>query len=620
MRTLNWLACWIALAALDGTASGDEEAPPASAVADRTQRNCPLPQSGPFSVQCGDRGWLLSTRAGPPFFSIGVDVVDPGPAEGEYDKANPAYASWRYYRSKDEWASATLRRLKNWKFSTIGGWSDLESLNASQEQSLYLAPVIPLGAGIGAPWLDMWDPQKLAALEKDAAKRIGPLKNDPRVIGYYCDNELGWWNAALWKLTLESKAECEQRRRLIAMLRQIYGEDWTRLTKDFIPSEGVNNWQAIERGGALHLRAGGEGVSTMRKFLSIVAERYYSIMRDVVRRHDPDALFLGDRYQSFYYPEVARAAGKYVDIVSTNLSASWNDGCFVRFYLKSLNRLTGKPTIVSEFYAAATENRSRDKNTGKGFPVAPTQDDRAEATRRSLESLTRDPTVVGVEWFQYTDEPPGGREDGENYNFGLVDIEDRPYEELTQVFATFDLEKALKARRAPRIDAAAGVPPAPADPFDRLGYMTSLMSWNRERGFVPPATESPLADLYISWDAEAVYLGVYAIDPVEKSYYADAQIPEIDRANWLIRLGDGQEVSVRIGGGLPATTSDQTVRAEGYSGVDNDVRLIGVARIPAVMVGKKRFSKGDCISLQSSLTSHGRAYHSEWRGDFKLSE
>ena len=40
------------------------------------------------------------------------------------------------------------------------------------------------------------------------------------------------------------------------------------------------------------------------------------------------------------------------------------------------------------------------------------------------------PAMVGAHWFQYMDEPATGRSDGENYNIGLVDVTDRPYEEL----------------------------------------------------------------------------------------------------------------------------------------------------------------------------------------------
>ncbi len=39
--------------------------------------------------------------------------------------------------------------------------------------------------------------------------------------------------------------------------------------------------------------------------------------------------------------------------------------------------------------------------------------------------------VIGADWFQYYDEPKYGRNDGENYNMGLVDIYDQPYEEIT---------------------------------------------------------------------------------------------------------------------------------------------------------------------------------------------
>ena len=55
-------------------------------------------------------------------------------------------------------------------------------------------------------------------------------------------------------------------------------------------------------------RPGGRGIKVMRQFLGLVAERYYQVMHDLIRRYDSRALILGDRYQSYYYPEVARAA------------------------------------------------------------------------------------------------------------------------------------------------------------------------------------------------------------------------------------------------------------------------------------------------------------------------
>ena len=40
------------------------------------------------------------------------------------------------------------------------------------------------------------------------------------------------------------------------------------------------------------------------------------------------------------------------------------------------------------------------------------------------------PYCLGAHWFTWRDEPVLGRNDGENYNIGLVDVTDRPYPEL----------------------------------------------------------------------------------------------------------------------------------------------------------------------------------------------
>ena len=39
---------------------------------------------------------------------------------------------------------------------------------------------------------------------------------------------------------------------------------------------------------------------------------------------------------------------------------------------------------------------------------------------------------VGSHYFAYNDQPPWGRYDGENYQFGLVDICQKPYETFTE--------------------------------------------------------------------------------------------------------------------------------------------------------------------------------------------
>ncbi|MBI4662218.1 MAG: hypothetical protein HY735_25650 [Verrucomicrobia bacterium] len=573
-----------------------------------------------FSIRRQDAvDWLVKPD-GTGFFSLGACCVAMGATRKEFDPDNPGYAAWQQYPDSSQWAEATLRRLKSWGFTTIGGWSDFDILKQRPDPEVVFTPVLHIGSTAGAPWWDMWDAKVVGRMEDVAREQILALRDDPRLLGYYSDNEMGWWNATLFKMTLEQAPISGQRRRLIALLRQTYRNRWPELLKDFEP-EGADNWEALERTGMLYLRPGGKGIRVMHQFLGLLAERYYSLVREIIRKYDQRALILGDRYQSFYYPDVARASAPYVDAISSNLNANWSDGSFVRFYLDTLHALTGKPVIIGEFYMAAAENRSGNKNNHGIFPVADTQKERAAGFRRTLEALLRTPYVVGADWFQYFDEPMHGRGDGENFNFGLVDIYDRPYEELTAAAASLDL-LALKSRRAPpRGDASQGVPPAPLNPLGQKDSRFALQDWDRERGFVKPVSQFALADLYVCWSKDAIYLGLYSQDIVENAFYRSKIIPKADRAEWIVAPGrSGKTIRARIGGGLEPILNDRGIKIANFSGVDLNVRNIAALELPAQRFGKDRFRAGDTIQFSSTLHTHCQAYRVDWKGKFVLQE
>ena len=575
--------------------------------------------TAPFSLS-SDRGqWSLVSPDGKPFFSLGVCVFTQGTAKEHFDRENPGFAAWQHYPTPLVWADDSLRRVKSWGFTTVGGWGDFTMLRQSKEQTLALTPVLHIGSTAGAPWWDMWDAKNIARMEGVARTEIRELRDDPRVIGYFSDNELGWWNATLWKMTLEQAPSSGQRKRLIRLLRDAYDNDWQKLTADFA-TEKAESWRQLERGGMVFMKPGGNGIRVMRQFLGVLADRYYQLMRDIIRKHDPRALYLGDRYQSFYYPEVALAAARHVDVVSCNLNAAWNDGTFPRFQLDTLHALTKKPILVSEFYVAARENRSGNRNDHGVYPVVATQRERAAAARTTLEGLARLPYVVGADWFQFFDEPKHGREDGENFNFGLVDIHNRPYEELTAMFAAFDVKRVRAAAPVKRLDVSSGVPPAPADPFAEFAPTRALKHWDRERGFVRPVADTPIADLYVSWSSNAVCLGLYALDIVEDAYYRSASVPKQDRALWTVQVNGSEPIRARLGAGREALVNDERVRLESISGLNLNVRNVAALEVPAELFGKKVLKAGDDIELAVSLVTHGRAYTMEWRGRFTLRE
>jgi hypothetical protein len=238
-----------------------------------------------------------------------------------------------------------------------------------------------------------------------------------------------------------------------------------------------------------------------------------------------------------------------------------------------------------------------------------------------MHALRRIPYVVGADWFQHHDEPTHGRPmDQEDYNFGLVDIEDRPYEEVTAAFASLDVNEQRPAAPAVRLNAAGGVPPAPEDPFASLDSMRALRDWDRERGFLPAESKNPTGDFYICWSPAAIYLGVYVLDIVELDYYRDSKIPEEDRAVWSVRIGERKTLTVRVGAGNPPSLANSTVRVESASGVYHGVRCINIMEIPAEHLGKNRFHAGDRIELQSSFTTHARAHQINWSGALTLAE
>lgn len=575
--------------------------------------------NAPFSLRQRDQAYWLVKPNGEPFFSLGVCCVNQGASPKQWDAANPGYAAWQQYNDSNQWAATTLARLKAWGFTTVGGWSDFQTLRGCRDVDVAFAPVLHIGATAGAPWWDMWDSKVVEGIDQVAREHILALREDPRVIGYYTDNETGWWNAILFKMTLEQASTSGQRQRLIQLLRQTYGNDWSALMRDFEPAPLLESWEDLERHGMLFLRPGGNGIHVERQFLGILAERYYSLIHDVVRKYDPRALILGDRFPSLYYPEVVRACVPYVDAISCNLNPVWVDGSFPRFFLETLHALSGKPLIIGEFYMCAQENRSGNKNSHGVYPVALTQKERASGFRNTVQALLKTRYVIGADWFQYYDQPTHGRSDGENFNFGLVDIHDRPYEAITSAAAVLDLKGIKSEAMRPRLDASQGVPPAPRDPFELFLPTLALKHWDRERGFVKPVSEFPLADLYVCWDKKAIHLGLCAQDVVEDVFYRGKTVLASDRAEWVVSIaGSNKPIRGRIGAGMEPVFDEPTVRVMNTSGINGNVRNIAALELPAKLFGKERFKAGDTIEFNSTFFTHCRAYRVEWSARLSL--
>jgi hypothetical protein len=401
---------------------------------------------GFFTVEQRGQAWWLIDPAGEPFFSLGVNCLTPGGEKSKYDPARLTYAAWRYYDDVDAWAGASLSRLKQWKFNTVGGWHD----PIVRQGEWPYTEVLHVGAEFGIPWIDLFADSFEEQVDQFAARRVTPHRNDSRLIGWYTDNELGWFGDMLFAYHLEQPRASKTRQRIVRILREHYGGDFERLRQDFVPTEQIASFDQLDQGGSLMRRAGGRAEQVVDRFLGELAGRYYTVVCAALRKHDPNHLILGDRYHGYCPDAVVRAAGKHVNVVSTNYD--WPrgvDGYLPRCYLRRLHELTGKPVIVTEYYAAATENQSCNPNTGGLFVVVPNQRTRAEVAQARVQLFAAEPYIVGADWFAFSDEPPQGRpRDGEDYNFGLVDIHDQPYALLTAALHRAHVEAPERHARA----------------------------------------------------------------------------------------------------------------------------------------------------------------------------
>ncbi len=356
------------------------------------------------------------------------------PAESILKKAQGSYdALPRFGGNTQQWAVATVDRIRSWGFNTAAAWCDEEIY----KQPIPCARVIWFGndSPSGNRLVDVFSADYAALIEGTAAKDVEPHRNDAWLIGYFINNELPWYGEFGWATDPEKSLFNQYfalppgapgRRELFRFLHERYSSveklkaDWNTSAAD---------WEELEK--EAHLT--GTTLTAHRvkfSWAGRVAERYFALCAEAIRRHDPNHLILGCRFATKPPRSVVEAIGNYADVVSINMYSKSGD--LNLEYLRNVYALTRKPIMITEFSWRGMQNRSGDANTGGADVTVQTQQERADHYRRYVSHLLQEPYIVGMHWFQYVDQPPAGRYlDGENSNYGIVDIHDEPYEELT---------------------------------------------------------------------------------------------------------------------------------------------------------------------------------------------
>jgi len=183
-----------------------------------------------------------------------------------------------------------------------------------------------------------------------AREAVVPSTASAYRIGYFSDNEIGWWNGELFSYYIKRSGTNHTKQALVDLIRRHYGENWHRFTADFTVSGGISSFQEMRQtsGAQAHLRPGGNGIGVVREWTALIARHYYELVNRAIREADPKALIFGDRLPGIYDPDAVRAMAPFVDAVATNYNVDSPDGWIANYYFDGLRQLTGnKPVLVS---------------------------------------------------------------------------------------------------------------------------------------------------------------------------------------------------------------------------------------------------------------------------------
>jgi hypothetical protein len=302
----------------------------------------------------------------------------------------PSFYSWSLQRRhgsewRTKWIDLAVRRMESWGMNTIGNWSDPRLWDAHKKA--YVVNLRGWGMETGYMGMpDVFSDEFPKIVNRAAAEQCAPRKKDPFLLGYFIANEPPWPGR-------ES------------------------LVVDIILERPPS---AIQREAKAFL-AGGDTPERRKQFIYRAFDKYLEVINAAISRHDPNHLNLGLRFGgSVPPPEMLRASAAF-DVYSMNVYATAVDAKV----MKEIYEATKRPIIVGEFHFGVPG-----RGLAPGLVQVRDQAERGVAYRYYVEQAASFPAFIGSSWFQWGDQPVTGRMDGENYNIGLVDVNDRPYVEL----------------------------------------------------------------------------------------------------------------------------------------------------------------------------------------------
>jgi hypothetical protein len=273
----------------------------------------------------------------------------------------------------------TTRRLNAWGLTTGG--------NTQAAPRPFISNFRAGGGAMIMGIPDVYAKDFAASIDQSAKQQLIPQKDNQWLIGYWIANEPPWPN-----------------RESLAVTQILEGPDTeTRRACEAFMKAGDTPERRLE-------------------FCKQTFQKYLDIMVGTIKKYDPHHLILGIRFGGNPPDYIIKMASIF-DVYSLNTYSYTPDPK----YLDKIYALAGRPMLIGEFHFGTPA-----RGMSSGLCQVKDQYNRGVAYSYYVENGFSHPALIGAHWFQWTDEPSIGRNDGENYNIGLIDVTDRPYKDLIQ--------------------------------------------------------------------------------------------------------------------------------------------------------------------------------------------
>ena len=170
------------------------------------------------------------------------------------------------------------------------------------------------------------------------------------------------------------------------------------------------------------------------EFIAYAFGRYYSIVTPIVRKYDPNHMYLGSRINystgEFDNPWFWKMLAPYHDVVSVNYYHRWGPQ---GDELAEWAAWADRPILFTEWYAKAMDVPNLANTRGAGWLVR-TQEDRARYYQHFTLGALEQKSVVGWHFFKYLDDPPESKalDNMGGANKGMFDVTGKPYAPLLE--------------------------------------------------------------------------------------------------------------------------------------------------------------------------------------------